>query len=74
MEKLREGYDIVMGNRFRGGVKPGAMRPSHKYVGNPRLTALLNTLFHARIGDSYCGMRGFTRTLYDRLDSSFLSS
>src|SRR5215467_728935 len=68
VEKLREGNDIVMGNRFRGGIKPGAMPPSHKYLGNPGLTALLNTLFHARIGDSYCGMRGFTRVLYDRLD------
>lgn len=68
VEKLREGYDIVMGNRFRGEIKPGAMPPSHKYFGNPGLTALLNTLFGARIGDSYCGMRGFTRALYDRLD------
>jgi glycosyltransferase involved in cell wall biosynthesis len=68
VEKLREGNDIVMGNRFRGGIKPGAMPPLHKYFGNPGLTALLNTLFHAHIGDSYCGMRGFTRDLYDRLD------
>src|SRR5256885_2358769 len=41
---------------------------SHKYFGNPGLTALLNTFFHAHIGDGYCGMRGFTRSLYDRLD------
>ena len=68
VEKLREGNDIVMGNRFRGGIKPGAMPPLHKYFGNPGLTALLNTLFHAHIGDGYCGMRGFTRSLYDRLD------
>jgi glycosyltransferase involved in cell wall biosynthesis len=68
VEKLREGYDIVLGNRFRGGIKPGAMPPLHKYFGNPGLTALLNTLFHAHIGDSYCGMRGFTRALYERLD------
>src|SRR2546429_3870094 len=68
VDKLREGYDIVMGNRFRGGIKPGAMPPSHKYLGNPGLTALLNIFFGARIGDSYCGMRGFTRSLYDRLD------
>ena len=66
--KLREGFDMVMGNRFRGGIRPGAMPPLHRYFGNPGLTALLNTLFHARIGDSYCGMRGFTRALYDRLD------
>jgi len=68
VEKLREGYDLAMGNRFRGEIKPGAMPPSHKYFGNPVLTALLNMFFGARIGDSYCGMRGFTRSLYDRLD------
>jgi glycosyltransferase involved in cell wall biosynthesis len=68
VEKLREGNDIVMGNRFRGEIKPGAMPPLHKYFGNPGLTALLNTLFHTHIGDGYCGMRGFTRNLYDRLD------
>jgi glycosyltransferase involved in cell wall biosynthesis len=68
VEKLRDGNDIVLGNRFRGEIKPGAMPPLHKYFGNPGLTALLNTLFHARIGDGYCGMRGFTRGLYDRLD------
>ena len=68
VEKLREGYDLAMGNRFRGEIKPGAMPPSHKYFGNPVLTALLNMFFSARIGDSYCGMRGFTRSLYDRLD------
>jgi glycosyl transferase family 2 len=68
VEKLREGNDIVMGNRFSGEIKPGAMPLLHKYFGNPGLTALLNTLFHAGIGDGYCGMRGFTRSLYDRLD------
>ncbi len=68
VEKLREGFDVVMGNRFRGGIKPGAMPSLHKYFGNPGLTALLNLLFHVGIGDSYCGMRGFSRALYDRLD------
>jgi len=68
VEKLREGNDIVMGNRFSGEIRPGAMPPLHKYFGNPGLTGLLNTLFHAGIGDGYCGMRGFTRSLYDRLD------
>src|SRR5215469_3497679 len=66
--ELRKGNELVMGNRFRGGIKPGAMPPLHKYFGNPGLTALLNAMFGAGIGDSYCGMRGFTRTLYDRLD------
>ncbi len=68
VEKLREGFDLVMGNRFNGGIKPGAMPLLHKYFGNPGLTAILNTMFHANIGDSYCGMRGFTREHYDRLD------
>ena len=68
VEKLREGYDVVMGNRFRGGIQPGAMPKLHKYLGNPGLTALLNLFFHVGIGDSYCGMRGFTRALYDKLD------
>ena len=66
--KLREGFDMVMGNRFRGGIKPGAMPTLHMYFGNPGLTALLNLFFRTGIGDSYCGMRGFTRALYDRLD------
>jgi hypothetical protein len=68
VEKLREGFDVVMGNRFRGGIKPGAMPPLHKYFGNPGLTALLNLFFRAGIGDSYCGMRGFRRNLYERLN------
>ncbi len=68
VRKLREGYDMVMGNRFRGGIKPGAMPKLHKYFGNPGLTALLNLFFHVGIGDCYCGMRGFSRQLYDQLD------
>src|SRR5258707_5849846 len=59
---------MVMGNRFRGGIKPGAMPALHRYFGNPGLTAVLNLFFAVGIGDSYCGMRGFTRALYDRLD------
>jgi glycosyltransferase involved in cell wall biosynthesis len=68
VEKLREGFDIVMGNRFRGGIQPGAMRWHHKYIGNPGLTTLLNLFFRAGIGDSHCGMRGFKRAMYDRMD------
>jgi glycosyltransferase involved in cell wall biosynthesis len=68
VRKWREGYDVVMGNRFRGEIKPGAMPWSHKYVGNPGLTALMNVFFRTRIGDCLCGLRGFTRALYDRLD------
>jgi len=67
-EMLRQGYDVVMGNRFRGEIKPRAMPWHHKYIGNPGLTALLNLFFRAGIGDSHCGMRGFTRAVYERMD------
>jgi glycosyltransferase involved in cell wall biosynthesis len=66
--KLREGFDLVMGNRFLGEIKPGAMPPLHKYFGNPGLTRLLNIFFHSGVGDVYCGLRGFTRALAQRLD------
>jgi glycosyltransferase involved in cell wall biosynthesis len=68
VRKLREGYDVVMGNRFRGGIKPGAMPKLHRHFGNPGLTALLNLFFHVGVGDCYCGMRGFSRLVYDQLD------
>jgi glycosyltransferase involved in cell wall biosynthesis len=64
----REGYELVMGNRFEGGIKPGAMPWLHKYVGNPALTIILNSFFHAGIGDAYCGLRGFTKRVYQRID------
>jgi glycosyltransferase involved in cell wall biosynthesis len=68
VEMWRQGYDVVMGNRFRGEIKPGAMPWHHKYIGNPGLSTVLNLFFHAGIGDSHCGMRGFTRAVYDRMD------
>src|SRR5579864_1287179 len=68
VEKWRQGNDVVMGNRFRGEIKPGAMPWHHKYLGNPVLSSLLNVLFRSGIGDSHCGMRGFTREVFDRMD------
>jgi len=68
VEMWHKGFDVVMGNRFRGEIKPGAMPWHHKYIGNPGLTAMLNLFFHAGIGDSHCGMRGFRREIYDRMD------
>lgn len=62
LEKLRAGYDLVMGNRFRGGIAPGAMPPIHRYFGNPFLTAIGRLFFSAKeCGDFYCGLRGFRR-------------
>src|SRR6267143_7160762 len=68
VNELRRGNDLVMGNRFRGGIKPGAMPPLHRYFGNPGLSWLVNFFFGTGVGDSYCGMRGFRRAIYDTLD------
>jgi hypothetical protein len=64
----RQGASLVMGNRFKGGIKPGAMPWLHKHLGNPALTAILNRFFHANVGDAYCGMRGFTKCVYSQID------
>jgi glycosyltransferase involved in cell wall biosynthesis len=66
--QLRAGADLVMGNRFRGGIKPGAMPPLHKYVGNPVMTGLGKLFFKSRCGDSQCGLRAFTKQAYQRMD------
>jgi hypothetical protein len=57
-----------MGNRFKGEIKPGAMPWHHKYIGNPVLSTILRILFPASIGDSHCGMRGFTKAVFQRMD------
>jgi glycosyltransferase involved in cell wall biosynthesis len=67
VSKLREGYDLVMGNRFQGGILPGAMPPLHKYLGNPVLTAVARLFFKAPIGDIYCGLRAFRREAIEHL-------
>jgi hypothetical protein len=67
IEKLRAGYDVVMGNRFRGGIKKGAMSWHHKYIGNPVLTGILNLFFRTGIGDAHCGLRGLSREAFDGL-------
>src|SRR5262245_1726060 len=61
VEKLRAGYDLVLGNRFEGGIKDGAMPPLHRYFGNPLLTAIGRLLFKSPVNDFYCGLRGFRR-------------
>ena len=65
--KLREGYDLVMGNRFRGAILPGAMPPLHRYLGNPVLTGLGRLFFKSPVGDFHCGLRGFRKEAIDRL-------
>lgn len=61
VEKLREGYDLVMGNRFKGGIRKGAMPWHHRYIGNPVLSFLGKLFFKTPANDFHCGLRGFTK-------------
>lgn len=70
VEKLRGGNDLVMGNRFKGGIKPGAMPPLHRYLGNPVLSQIGRSFFKIPIGDFHCGLRGFSREAILRLNLS----
>jgi len=61
LEKLREGYELVMGNRFKGGIEKGAMPPLHKYLGNPVLSFIGRIFYPSDIKDFHCGLRGYNR-------------
>lgn len=65
--KLKEGYDFVIGNRFRGKIEKNAMPLLHRYLGTPVLTTIMNVLFGLRIGDVNCGMRGMTKAAFERM-------
>jgi glycosyltransferase involved in cell wall biosynthesis len=67
IERLRAGDELVMGNRFKGGIAPGAMPPLHKYLGNPVLSTIGRMLFRSDIRDFHCGLRGFKRESMLRL-------
>jgi glycosyltransferase involved in cell wall biosynthesis len=68
LEPLRAGHDLVMGNRFRGGIQRGAMPPLHRYLGNPVLTGLGRLFFKSPCGDFHCGMRAFRRDSFLKMD------
>jgi glycosyltransferase involved in cell wall biosynthesis len=68
LAKLRGGNDLVIGNRFRGGIRPGAMPALHKYLGTPVLTGIGRLFFKAPCGDFNCGLRGFTKAAYHRMN------
>jgi glycosyltransferase involved in cell wall biosynthesis len=68
VEKLREGYPLVMGNRYQGGIRKGAMPLLHRYLGNPVLSFVGRLLFRAGVGDFHCGLRGFDREAVRSLD------
>src|SRR5438477_4176834 len=71
VEKLREGFDLVQGCRLPAGggsIRPGAMPFLHRWIGNPFFSLLVRKWFRAPINDVYCGLRGFTKPMYERLD------
>jgi glycosyltransferase involved in cell wall biosynthesis len=67
VEQLRKGAQVVMGNRFKGGIQKNAMPPLHRYFGNPALTRLGRLFFKSPVGDFYCGLRGFRKDAYERM-------
>lgn len=68
LEKLRDGYELVMGNRFAGGIEPGAMPWKNRHIGNPLLTAVGRLFFKCPARDFHCGLRGFSRAAFERMD------
>lgn len=70
VRKIEEGFDLVVGNRFRGGIQPGAMPLLHRYLGNPVLSIIARIAFRMKIGDVHCGMRAFTKVAFERMQTS----
>ena len=68
LEQLRSGSDLVMGNRFLGGIRPGAMPVLHRYLGNPALTAIGRLFFRSPCQDFHCGMRAFRKDSFLQMD------
>jgi glycosyltransferase involved in cell wall biosynthesis len=67
VERMREGYEFVMGSRRKGYIQPGSMPPHHRYLGTPLTTWVLNRLYSSRFTDIHCGMRGITRDALERM-------
>lgn len=68
LEKLREGYHLVVGNRFKAGIQKGAMPFLHRYLGNPVLSGIGKLFFKSKVNDFHCGLRGFHREAYKWMD------
>jgi glycosyltransferase involved in cell wall biosynthesis len=68
VDKFREGYEYVMGSRFRGSIEAGAMPALHQYFGTPLTTSILNLLYATHFSDIHCGMRGITREALERIE------
>lgn len=68
LKHLRDGYDFVIGDRFKGKMDKGAMPWAHKYIGNPILSGILRMFFRSKVSDVHCGMRALTKESLDKLD------
>jgi glycosyltransferase involved in cell wall biosynthesis len=68
VERMREGYEFVMGSRWKGYIEPGSMPRLHRYLGTPVTTWILNVVFSSNFSDIHCGMRGITRDALERMD------
>ena len=68
LKYLREGYDFVLGDRFKNKMDKGAMSLSHKYIGNPILSGIFRLFFHSKIHDVHCGMRALSKRALDKLN------
>ncbi len=68
VEKLRENYDLVMGNRFSGGIKKGAMPWKNRYIGNPALSGIGRLLYKIPVRDFHCGLRGYSKSAFQKMD------
>lgn len=67
LKYLKDGYDFVLGSRFKGVIKKGAMSWSHRYIGNPILSGICRLFFRTKLSDIHCGMRGFTYEAYRKM-------
>jgi glycosyltransferase involved in cell wall biosynthesis len=68
VDRLRSGYGLVIGNRFRGEIMPGAMPALHRYLGNPVLSFIGRLFFNIPVGDFHCGLRGFSKGAIEKLE------
>ena len=68
VDRYHEGYEFVMGSRFKGWIEPGSMPKLHRYFGTPLTTGIMNAIYRSRFSDIHCGMRGLTRAALERID------
>jgi len=68
VDRYREGYEFIMGSRFKGSIEAGAMPKLHRYFGTPLTTWIMNVIYHSDYSDIHCGMRGMTKSALERID------